>query len=163
MTSASIPSQPDTVYAALWQQQQGFFENGAFGGTDGGIFKSTDGGSTWKKLAGGLPPIIQANLAIAPSNPKIVYATVAAGGAAAEAPPAAAGGRAPRGGRGGNISFYKTTDGGEHWVLATDDPRVYETGLDRAVIAPDNRPLGRIGGGDLPTITVDPQERESHL
>src|SRR6202023_2498925 len=30
------PSQPNTVYAALWQQQQGFFENGAFGGTDGG-------------------------------------------------------------------------------------------------------------------------------
>ena len=84
-TSASIPANPNTVYAALWQQQQGFFENGAFGGTDGGIFKSTDGGSTWKKLAGGLPPIIEANLAIAPSNPKIIYATVAAGGPAAEA------------------------------------------------------------------------------
>src|SRR5271165_1095269 len=89
------PSQPDTVYAALWQQQQGFFENGAFGGTDGGIYKSTDGGTTWKKLAGGLPPIIEANLAIAPSNPRIIYATVAAGGAAAETAPAAAGGRAP--------------------------------------------------------------------
>ncbi len=59
------PSQPNTIYAALWQQQQGFFENGAFGGTDGGIFKSTDGGSTWQKLAGGLPQIIQANLASA--------------------------------------------------------------------------------------------------
>src|SRR5208282_3453326 len=80
------PSDPNTVYAALWQQQQGFVENGAYGGTDGGIFKSTDGGSNWKKLAGGLPPIIQANLAIAPSNPKVIYATVAAGGPAAEAP-----------------------------------------------------------------------------
>jgi photosystem II stability/assembly factor-like uncharacterized protein len=150
------PSQPDTVYAALWQQQQGFFENGAFGGTDGGIFKSTDGGSTWKKLAGGLPPIIEANLAIAPSNPKTLYATVAAGGEAAEHPAANAAGRAPRGGRGGNISFYKTTDGGEHWLLATDDPRVYEMGS-AGRHAPDSRPLGRIGGGDLPTVTVDPQ------
>ena len=115
------PAQPNTIYAALWQQQQGFFENGAFGGTDGGIFKSTDGGSTWKQLAGGLPPIIQANLAIAPSNPKILYAMVAADVPNPPAPAGAAG-RAPRGGRGGNISFYKTTDGGEHWGLATDDP-----------------------------------------
>ncbi len=77
------PSNPNIVYAALWQQQQGFYENGAFGGTDGGIFKSTDGGSNWKKLTGGLPPIMQANLAIAPSNPAVIYATVAAGGPAA--------------------------------------------------------------------------------
>jgi photosystem II stability/assembly factor-like uncharacterized protein len=154
------PSAPNTVYAALWQQQQGFFENGAFGGTDGGIFKSTDGGANWKKLAGGLPPIIQANLAIAPSNPKVIYATVAAGGAATEAPPQAApGGRAGRGGRGGNISFYKTNDGGDHWTMATDDPRVYETGS-TGRHPPDNRPLGRIGGGDLPTIVVDPKNEK---
>ena len=64
------PKDPNTIYAALWQQQQGFFENGAFGGTDGGIFKSTDGGTTWKKLTAGLPPIIEANLAISLSNPE---------------------------------------------------------------------------------------------
>ncbi len=151
------PSHPDIVYAALWQQQQGFFENGAFGGTDGGIFKSADGGSTWKKLAGGLPPIIEANLAIAPSNPNIVYAMVAADNP--NPPPTPAGGRAPRGGRGGNISFYKTTDGGEHWALATDDTRVFEMGS-TGRHPPDNRPLGRIGGGDLPTITVDPKNEK---
>jgi photosystem II stability/assembly factor-like uncharacterized protein len=154
------PGDPNTVYAALWQQQQGFYENGAFGGTNGGIFKSIDGGTTWKKLAGGLPPIIQANLAIAPSNPKVIYATVAAGGAAAETPPPPArGGRASRGGRGGNISFYKTTDGGEHWILAADDTRLYEMGS-TGRHPPDNRPLGRIGGGDLPTITVDPKNEK---
>ena len=75
------PGNPDTIYAALWQQQQGFYENCAFGGTDGGIFKSTDGGTTWKQLTGGLPPIIEANLAISPSNPKVIYATVAASAA----------------------------------------------------------------------------------
>ena len=53
------------------------------------------------------------------------------------------------------IAFYKSTDGGEHWFLATDDPRVAETGSQRH--PPDPRPLGRIGGGDLPTITVDPK------
>ena len=99
------PSDPNTVYAALWQQQQGFYENGAFGGTDGGIYKSTDGGTTWKKLTNGLPPVIQANLAIAPSNPKLIYAMIAADNPSADTPPAPAG-RAARGGRGGNVSFY---------------------------------------------------------
>ena len=91
------PKNPNIVYAALWQQQQGFTENGAFGGTDGGIFKSIDGGSTWKQLTTGLPPINQANLAISPSNPKTLYATVAPG-----ALPAPAGGRGAAGGRGGD-------------------------------------------------------------
>ena len=141
------PNDPNIIYAALWQQQQGFAENGAFGGTDGGIFKSTDGGTTWRQLTTGLPPIIEANLAIAPSNSKVIYATVAMGGAAATG-----GGR---GGGGGGIGFYKTTDGGDHWFLATDDPRAVDMGSTRH--APDTRPLGRIGGGDLPTITVDPK------
>ncbi len=155
------PKDPNTVYACLWQQQQGFTENGAFGGTDGGIYKSTDGGSNWRKLIAGLPPIIEANLAISASNPKVIYATVAAGaapaaaGAAAPAAGGRGGGRGGRGGGGGGISFYKTTDGGENWFLATDDPRVAETGSQRH--PPDTRPLGRIGGGDLPTITVDPK------
>src|SRR5580692_9522622 len=148
------PQNPNIVYAALWQQQQGFFENGAFGGTSGGIFKSTDGGSNWKQLSGGLPPVLEANLAIAPSNSKVIYTMIAH-------PGAPAGGRGGRGGgRGGNettgiINFYKSTDAGEHWVLSTDDPRVAETGSQRH--PPDNRPLARIGGGDLSTITVDPK------
>jgi photosystem II stability/assembly factor-like uncharacterized protein len=140
------PKNPDTIYAALWQQQQGFYENGAFGGTDGGIFKSTDGGSHWQTLTQGLPPVIEANLAIAPGNSQVIYAMIAH--------PAPAGGRGGRGGgANGSISFYKTTDAGAHWSLATDDPRVAETGSQRH--PPDERPLGRIGGGDLPTIVVD--------
>jgi photosystem II stability/assembly factor-like uncharacterized protein len=133
------PKDPRIVYGALWQQQQGFYENGAFGGADGGIFKSTDGGTTWKQLTTGLPPILQANLAIAPGNPRIVYAMAA--GAAGNAP--AGGGRGGRGGAGGTVALYKTTDGGDHWasVSRTGDPR----------------PLARIGGGDLPPITVDPK------
>src|ERR1044071_4174623 len=74
------PSDPNTVYAAMWQQQQSYIEGGSFGGTSGGIFKSTDGGTTWKPLSEGLPAVGQANLAIAPSNPKILYAMVAGGG-----------------------------------------------------------------------------------
>ena len=41
------------------------------------MFKSTDGGTTWNQITEGLPPLLQANLAIAPSNTKVLYATVA--------------------------------------------------------------------------------------
>ena len=49
------PSNPDIVYATLWEQRQGPWENGAWSGTNGGIFKSADGGTTWKPLTQGLP------------------------------------------------------------------------------------------------------------
>ena len=154
------PANPNVVYAALWQQQQGFYENGAFGGTDGGIYKSTDGGTSWKQLTNGLPAIIEANLAVAPSNSRVIYAMIAgqapAGGAGGAAAGAGRGGRGGGGGRGaggGGVAFYKSTDGGEHWVVAVNDPALSQAERRTA----DNRPLGRIGGGDLPTITVDPK------
>ena len=105
------PIDPNIVYATLWQQQQSFIEGGGFGGAGNGIFKSTDGGTTWKQLTEGLPSVIQANIAIAPSNPKVLYATV---GAAAPPSAAAAGGAEPTT---GVVGFYKSTDGGEHWTL----------------------------------------------
>jgi photosystem II stability/assembly factor-like uncharacterized protein len=140
------PNDANTVYATLWQQQQSFIEGGAFGtsGETSGIFKSTDGGTTWKKLTEGLPVVSQANLAIATSNSKVMYATVAA---------AAAPGGGGRGGAGGGVGFYKSTDGGEHWHLATYDAGAPSGTPARAA---DNRPMARIGGGDLPTIVVDP-------
>jgi photosystem II stability/assembly factor-like uncharacterized protein len=133
------PGDPNVVYAALWQQQQSFTEGGAFGGTGGGIFKSTDGGTTWKALTEGLPEVSQANLTISAGNPKVLYAMVAG---------AAGGGR----GGAGSTGLYKTTDGGDHWFLAA-------RGADGSgTRPPDNRPLARIGGGDLPTITVDAKD-----
>jgi photosystem II stability/assembly factor-like uncharacterized protein len=71
------PTSPNTVYATLWQQQQSFIEGQGFGGAGNGIYKSTDGGATWKQLTEGLPSVIQANIALAPSNPRTLYATVA--------------------------------------------------------------------------------------
>ena len=142
------PNDANVVYAALWEQQQSFIEGGGFGGTgDGkgnGIYKSTDGGTTWKHLTDGLPTIIEANLAIAPSHSNVVYA-MAAGAAMA-----GSGGR----GAGGTVGFYKSTDGGEHWHLAANDSAATAGQSARPA---DNRPLVRIGGGDLPTITVDPK------
>jgi photosystem II stability/assembly factor-like uncharacterized protein len=98
------PSNPDIVFATMWEQRQGPWENGAWGGANGGIFKSTDGGTTWKQLTQGLPDgLINAELDIAPSNPRRVYATVEAGG--------------------GGTGVYRSDDGGETWARSTTDPR----------------------------------------
>jgi len=137
------PSDPNVVYATLWQQQQSFLEGQGFGGAGNGIFKSTDGGGTWKPLTEGLPSIIQANIAVAPSNPRVLYA-------------AAAGNVPSTGGRGaspttGVVGFYKSTDAGEHWQVVV----TAASGAGQAKV--DARPLARIGGGDLPTVAVDPK------
>src|ERR1041385_681579 len=96
------PSDFRTIYAALWRQQQSFIEGAGFGGSGGtgGIYKSTDGGDTWKQLTEGLPPVLQANLAIAPGNSKVLYAIVAP--APPGGPAVAAGGPAPGPGAGGS-------------------------------------------------------------
>src|SRR5205814_3359298 len=72
------PTNPETVYASLWEAREGPWENGSWNGTGGGIFKSTDGGKTWNQLTKGLPDgIVQANLAIAPSQSRSLFAAVA--------------------------------------------------------------------------------------
>src|SRR4051812_9279276 len=148
------PSNPQIVYAALWEQQQSYIEGGGFGGqgSDGrgnGIFKSIDGGSTWKPINQGLPGVIEANIAVAPSNPRVLYAMVAGFPLPDNAPGGIpAGNDTPgRGGRGGGagnggVGFYKSTDGGEHWQLAVDAGGGGRGGSPRVV---DQRPLVRIG------------------
>ena len=49
------PGDPNTLYAAMWEARQGPWENGAFSGPGTALYKTTDGGNTWTKLAGGLP------------------------------------------------------------------------------------------------------------
>ncbi len=143
------PSNPNIVYATLWQQQQGFRESSEFGGAGNGIFKSMDGGTTWTPLTVGLPSVIEANLALAPSNPRLLYAMVAG------TPQRSAGAGPGRdGGTTGVVGFYKSTDAGEHWT-PVDVP---EGPVGAATAHVDTRPLARIGGGDLPTITVDPKD-----
>ncbi|HEY7286122.1 MAG TPA: hypothetical protein VH497_11800 [Vicinamibacterales bacterium] len=126
------PKNPDIVYACMWEQRQGPWENGAWAGVNGGIFKSTDGGSTWRQLTKGLPAnpgdgsdgIVQADVAIARSDANRIYATVAN----------------PR-----TVGIYRSDDAGESWTRITNDAR----------------PAGRIGGGDLPVPYVDPKNPDT--
>ncbi len=137
------PEDPNTLYATLWPQQQSFRESGAFGGADTGIFKSTDGGTTWKPLSEGLPNVIQANLAVAPTNRRLLYAIVAGTPKGEESRSTT-----------GVVGIYKSTDAGEHWTPVN----VPQGPMGEATSHVDTRPLARIGGGDLPTLTVDPTD-----
>ncbi|HEV2232038.1 MAG TPA: glycoside hydrolase, partial [Terriglobia bacterium] len=116
------PENPNVVYASMWEVRSGPWEdNNEYGGSDGGVFKSTDGGNNWRQLTKGLPEDLQQiYVAIAPSHPNRLYATIGTAHA---------------------LAVYRSDDAGENWYRATDDPR----------------PSRRIGGGDLPIPKVDPK------
>src|SRR5215469_9405404 len=99
------PTNPDVVYASMWEARQGPWEDGnLFNGTGGGLFRSSDGGSTWKQLTNGLPKdLAQIYVAIAPSDPRRLYATLST--------------------TSGRLAVYRSDDAGENWAKATEDPR----------------------------------------
>jgi len=74
------PRDPDVVYAAAWQRRRHVWTY-LGGGPESALYKSTDGGATWKKLTSGLPSaeLGRIGLAIAPTRPDWVYAIVEAG------------------------------------------------------------------------------------
>ncbi len=117
------PNNPETVYAALYARQRTpwSFTSGpaATGGDDvGGIFKSTNGGASWKKLSGGLPSQTgRIGLAISASNPKVVMAVVQSyeGGSGILTDL-----RSKSGG------VFRSEDGGEKWTRTSAiDPRPF--------------------------------------
>src|SRR5687768_13797036 len=70
---------PDVVYAAIYKGFRKGWDIVSGGPADkGGIYKSTDGGDTWKKVSAGLPAKLfgKIDLDIARSNPKVLYAMV---------------------------------------------------------------------------------------
>jgi len=71
------PRNPDVLYAATWQRHRTVAAY-VGGGPNSGVHKSTDGGRTWTRLAGGLPSgnMGKIGLAISPQNPDVVYAAI---------------------------------------------------------------------------------------
>ena len=111
------PKNPNVVYADLWAARQGPWENGAWQGPESGLYKSTDGGTTWQKLTKGLPTTEQGlgriGFCIAPSDPNRLYATV----------------DAPELG-----GVYRSNDAGASWTRFNSDQRLWGRGSDFAEV-----------------------------
>ncbi|OYU57354.1 MAG: glycoside hydrolase [Chitinophagaceae bacterium BSSC1] len=114
------PNNSNILYADLWAGRQGPWENGQWNGPESGMFKSTDGGNTWKKLTKGLPTTEQGlgriGFGIAPTNSNRLYATVDAG-------------------KYGGI--YRSDDAGESWQMMSADGRYWGRGSDFAEVKVD--------------------------
>jgi photosystem II stability/assembly factor-like uncharacterized protein len=115
------PSNSQTIYADLWAGRQGPWENGAWQGPGNGLFKSTDGGNTWRQLTKGLPTFEQGlgriGFCVAPSDSKRMYAAV-------DASPQLGG-------------IYRSDDAGENWQRVSTDPRPWGRGSDFAEVKVD--------------------------
>jgi photosystem II stability/assembly factor-like uncharacterized protein len=95
------PTNPDVLYAATYQRRRHVW--GFLGGGPGsGIWKSTDGGKSWRRLATGLPKgdVGKIGLAVTPADPALVYATIEA--------------------QADERGFYRSRDRGESWERRND-------------------------------------------
>jgi photosystem II stability/assembly factor-like uncharacterized protein len=116
---ARDPGAPNVVYAAMWEFRRtpSFFTSG---GPKSGLFKSTDDGLTWQPVRKGLPEgdLGRIALAVAPSKPGLVYATVEAK----------------------KTALYKSDDRGESWTEVNDSSLVNNRPFyfSRMVVDPSN-------------------------
>ncbi len=117
------PTNPDIVYVAALGHPYGDNE-------ERGVFKSTDGGNTWKKVLYVSPKAGAVDLIIDRNNPKVLYASTWEVQRKAW----------KMWGGGGDSKLWKSTDGGETWSDLTSN-----TGMP----AP---PIGKIG------VTVSPAD-----
>ncbi len=165
------PQDPQTLYADLWAARQGPWENGAWQGPGSGLYKSTDGGETWRRLTNGLPDFAaglgRIGFDVSRSQPRTIYATV-------DASPGVAG-------------IYRSDDAGESWRRLNGEPRLWGRGSDFAEIRvhPQNPEVvfigntasykstdggrtftgfkGAPGGDDYHRIWINPQHPEIML
>ena len=159
------PSNSQVVYAALWNTRRPtWYTYQPTNGPGGGLYKSTDGGTNWTQLKTGLPGDCSGRIgiAVAPSNPRRVYAVIdhflpegsPAGTPCPGAPPgrgagggggggggAAAGGAAPAAppapAQGG---VYKSDDAGATWTKLSGDNALWGRGwyFEKIAVDPKN-------------------------
>ena len=165
---AMDPQEPSVLYAGMWQFRRSpwFFTSG---GPLSGLYRSTDGGGTWHRLAKGLPggDIGRIALAVPPAKPNVVFATVESK----------------------QTALYRSEDRGETWTRLSDsslvnarpfyysrlvaDPkhadRLYTMGTSVAVSDDGGKTFSGLGGGsatgpsyhsDVHDAWVDPTNPE---
>jgi photosystem II stability/assembly factor-like uncharacterized protein len=140
------PTNSSVVYAGLWNTRRPpWYTYAPSNGPGGGIFKSTDGGTTWKQLTTGLPSatIGKTGIAVAPSNPRRVYVVVdcLVPDPSAPAPtPPAGGGRGGAQGPPGQGGFFRSDDAGATWTKMSADPALWGRGwyFEHVAVDPKN-------------------------
>jgi len=96
------PTNPQILYASMWERVRGLTYRRSFGQTSG-IWKSTDGGTTWNEMTNGLikgSNVGRIGIAIAKSNPDILYAFYDLDNM--------------------EVAVFKTIDGGQSWTRTND-------------------------------------------
>src|SRR4026209_198518 len=157
------PSNPRILYASMWKFQRTPWSMLAGGGRSG-IWKSSDGGETWRELTfnPGIPerPLGKIGLDVSPANPRRIFASI-------EAPDSSGG-------------IFRSDDGGDSWSLTSGDQKwavrpwyysavtadpsdaktVYVMNLQvwRSVDGGRNFTRVRVPHGDTHIIWVDPKD-----
>ncbi|HKM90158.1 MAG TPA: hypothetical protein VJX29_06050, partial [Candidatus Acidoferrales bacterium] len=120
------PSDSRTIYADLWAARKSPWEvraGGSFIIAGSGLYKSTDGGDTWRPVGRGLPGaderLGRMGVAVAPGQPQRLYASVEADK---------------------NPGVYRSDDAGESWTQVNGDRRIGGRGPGALgiAVAPDN-------------------------
>ena len=95
------PRDPDVAYASAYQRRRRVWTL-IDGGPESAIYKTTDGGATWRKLTNGIPSVDKGRIgmAISPADPDVLYAIIEA-----------------QRGEGGT---FRSTDRGESWTKMSD-------------------------------------------
>jgi len=121
------PSDSDVLYASSYQRRRRTWTL-IDGGPESAIYKTTDAGANWSKLAGGLPTgdMGKIGLAVSPVDPNVVYAVIEA--------------------LEDDAGFYRSTDAGATWKKRSDyvsgSPQYYNE------IVPDPHDVDRVYSND---------------
>jgi photosystem II stability/assembly factor-like uncharacterized protein len=102
------PEDPDNVYAVMWDHRREP-DLRRYGGEGSGVYRSSDGGDTWTRLEGGLPPVSantgRMGIGLAPSNPDRLYVVHSETLGFFE-------------------GFYVSDDGGDSWTKSPPNPNL---------------------------------------